>query len=160
MIVAARRAVVADLDVVADLRRSFVEEMRPLRGGRIWAERDGPREPVGTYLGAAVDDPVNLVLVGVLDDVVVGYCMTRIETLSTGTRLGRLSELYVEPEAREVGVGEAMLGFVVGWCREHGCVGIDSVVLPGLRSSKNFFETAGFVARAIVVHHSLELGAE
>ena len=28
-------------------------------------------------------------------------------------------------------------------------------VLPGMRDSKNFFETFGLVARAIVVHRSL-----
>jgi hypothetical protein len=34
-------------------------------------------------------------------------------------------------------------------------VGIDAVALPGMRETKNFFEAAGLVARAIVVHKAL-----
>jgi hypothetical protein len=45
---------------------------------------------------------------------------------------------------------------VVAWCRAAGCFGIDSLALPGDRSTKNFFESFGLVARAIVVHRSLD----
>ena len=63
-----------------------------------------------------------------------------------------LDDIFVEPEAREVGVGEAMVDDVVDWCRDAGCIGIDSFALPGNRSTKNFFETFGFTARMLVVH--------
>ena len=67
-----------------------------------------------------------------------------------------VDELFVEPEARGVGVGEAMMDLLVAWCVERGCVGIDAVALPGDRDTKNFFETFGLKARAIVVHRPLE----
>ena len=44
---------------------------------------------------------------------------------------------------------------VLDWCRAAGCVGVDSLALPGNRHTKNFFETFGFKARALVVHRSL-----
>ena len=53
----------------------------------------------------------------------------------------------MEPEAREVGVGELLLDTVLRWAEARGCFGIDSIVLPGNRETKNFFETAGMVAR-------------
>jgi hypothetical protein len=44
---------------------------------------------------------------------------------------------------------------IVAWAEAAGCVGIDSLALPGNRETKNFFETFGLVARAIVVHRPL-----
>jgi GNAT superfamily N-acetyltransferase len=58
----------------------------------------------------------------------------------------------VEPEARGVSVGETMKDMLVAFCDERGCIGIDALALPGHRAAKNFFETAGFTARAIVMH--------
>ena len=48
---------------------------------------------------------------------------------------------------------------ILVWCRSQGCIGVDSLALPGNRETKNFFESFGLVARAIVVHRSLG-GAE
>jgi hypothetical protein len=45
---------------------------------------------------------------------------------------------------------------IVEWCTARGCVGVDGLALPGNRATKNFFETFGLVARAIVVHRRLD----
>ena len=39
----------------------------------------------------------------------------------------------------------------------QGCFGVDSLALPGDRHTKNFFESFGLVARAIIVHRSLSM---
>jgi hypothetical protein len=44
---------------------------------------------------------------------------------------------------------------LVAWCGIAGCFGVDSLALPGDRHTKNFFESFGLVARAIVVHRKL-----
>jgi GNAT superfamily N-acetyltransferase len=67
-----------------------------------------------------------------------------------------VSVLYVEPLARGVGVGELMLGALVEWCRARGCTGVDVNALPGDRSTKSLLEQAGFAARKIVMHRSLD----
>ena len=67
-------------------------------------------------------------------------------------RAAFLEDLYVEPEAREVGIGAALLDVLVQWALNAGCVGVDSVVLPGNRAAKNFFEAHGLIARSITVH--------
>jgi len=92
--------------------------------------------------------------VGTLDDVVVGYAIARLDELADGGRLAVLTDVYVRPEARGVGVGELLLDAALAWATDAGAVGIDSVALPGMRDSKNFFESAGMVARAITVHRS------
>jgi hypothetical protein len=45
---------------------------------------------------------------------------------------------------------------VLAWCDERGCFGVDALALPGNRETKNFFESFGLVARAIVVHRRLD----
>ena len=93
--------------------------------------------------------------VGTIDDVVVGYGLVRAERLGDGSLLGVIDDIYVDPGARSVGVGEALMDHLIDWCRAQGCFGVDSLALPGDRATKNFFESFGLVARAIVVHRPL-----
>jgi hypothetical protein len=44
---------------------------------------------------------------------------------------------------------------LVAHASDAGAIGIDALALPGDRATKNFFETFGLKARAIVVHRSL-----
>ena len=64
--------------------------------------------------------------------------------------------LWVDPEARSVSVGEAMLNAIVEWARSQDCASVDAYALPGERITKNFFEAAGFKARLLTVHHRLD----
>ena len=153
---AARPAVDADLETIVALARAAIDELRPTRGGQLWARREARQEPLGESLGSALVDPHATVVVGTIDEVVVGYGIVRREGLPEGGALGVVDDLYVEPAARGVGVGEAMMDELISWCREHGCEGIDAVALPGNRATKNFFERFGLVARAIVVHRDLD----
>ncbi len=131
-----------------------------MRGGRIWSVREARSGPPADVYGALLTDPSACVVVGTLDDVVIGFGVVSVETLSDGGRLGVVSELFVDAEARAVGVGEAMLETMVGFCTRESCVGVDAFALPGHRAAKNFFEESGFTARAIVMHHALEPGPE
>ncbi len=151
----ARPALPADLARLASLAEEAVAEQRDERGGAIWAQRETRALPALPSLASALDDPAQLAVAGTIDDVVVGYGVARLDRLRSGRLLGVITDLYVEPEARAVGVGEAMIEDLVAWCRRHHCQGVDALALPGNRHTKNFFETFGFTARAIVVHHSL-----
>ena len=64
---------------------------------------------------------------------------------------GRITELWVDPDAREVGVGTALLEVMRREAAARDMSGLDSVALPGDRNTKNFFEDHAMVARAIVV---------
>lgn len=151
----ARLAGVADLPRLAELAEEAVTEQVDHRGGAVWSRRETRTRPALPSLTVALEDPHQLVLAGTLDDVVVGYAVVQLEQLRTGEHLGILNDLYVEPEAREVGVGELLIERVLAWCIEHECRGVDALALPGNRNTKNFFETFGFTARALIVHRSL-----
>ena len=151
----ARVATRADLPRLVELVREAVAELTPTRGGAIWARRDARPEPVEPSLAAAIDDDDQLVVVGTIDGTPIGFATVRLDDLHDGGRLAVLDEIYVEEGARGVGVGEALMDAVLEWARERGCVGVDSLALPGNRHTKNFFESFGLVARAIVVHRAL-----
>lgn len=152
----ARRATVSDLGELERLAREALAELRPMRGGELWALTLGRVEPLAETLERELTDPLRLVVVGLVDEAVVGYGTVRLQGLSDGRPLGVIDDLFTHPDARGIGVGEAMMDLLVAWCRERGCTGIDAVALPGNRATKNFFETFGLTARAIVVHRSLE----
>ena len=106
-------------------------------------------------LAKALTDPGTIVLAGTVDSEVVGYAVGRAETLRNGTTLGVVDDLFVDPEARGVGVGTAVMGQLLEWFSSQGCIGVDAPALPGARATKNFFEATGFTARLIVMHHRL-----
>ena len=149
---AVRRAVAADLAELDRLSALAANGVRDGRGGPQHLLREGHRV---TALADAIGSPDRLVLIGLYGEVPVGDLVAELVHLPDGTMGGRVTELFVEPEARELGVGEALMDEAIAWCREHGCTGIDALALPGDRATKNFFETFGLVARAIIVHRAL-----
>ena len=154
----ARRADPGDLAVIAGLARLAIVELTPHRGGAVWHRSEARSEPVEPALAQllASDSPDTLVVVGLIDDTPVGYGVVSIEALHDGQRLAVVSDLYVLPDARGIGVGEAMMDLLVERGQSAGAVGIDAMALPGDRQTKNFFETFGLKARAIVVHRPFE----
>jgi GNAT superfamily N-acetyltransferase len=152
---AARFATEADLDRLDDLAAEAIAEQADLRGGGVLAARESRPLPARPSFEAALASDDHRVIVGTIDDVVIGYAGVHVEDLRNGERLGVVEDIYVEPGARAVGVGEAMIELVLEWCRARDCRGVDGMALPGNRHTKNFFETFGFTARLIVVHRSL-----
>lgn len=134
-------------------------ELEPTRGGRVYFAREAHTPDIDLFR-VSLDDPGQLVVVGTIDAVAVGYGRLHLEVLQTGDVLGLVDDLFVLPEGRGIGVGEAMMDLLVGFSQAHGCIGIDAVALPGNRATKNFFETFGLVARAIVVHRSFRPESE
>ena len=131
-------------------------ELSAMRGGELWAAREAWPEPLEDAYDVLLTRDEALLVVGTIDDVVVGHGAVVVELLRSGARLGVVTDLYVEPEAREVGVGEAMADAVVAHCDGRRCIGIDAPALPGNRAAKNFFEAHGFTARALVMHRRLD----
>jgi GNAT superfamily N-acetyltransferase len=147
----ARRAGPDDLARIALLFAAATAELRPEKGGEVWA-RHTARDQGPSF---DLDDPAQLLLAGTIDDNVVGYAHVVAEPLVDGGELAVVTDIYVEPGAREVSLGELLLDEAIEWATKRGCIGIDSLALPGMRASKNFFEAAGLVARQIVVHKAL-----
>ena len=156
----ARRAVEADIGGVARLAARATAEMSELRGGAVWALLEARPEPQLESLARDLRADDALVVVGTIDEAIVGYGAIRLVKLHDGSTVGRVGDIYVHPDARGVGVGESMMELLMSWAGRRGCIGVDSLALPGDRGTKNFFETHGLVARAITVHRTLPDAAE
>ena len=143
-----------DIDRLVELADCALAELSPLRGGHLWAAREKPPEPRGDEFVATLDSDTALLQVGCIDGYPVGYGLVRGERLRTGVELAVVSDIYVEVPFRGVAVGEAVMDALLNWARARGCIGVDSLVLPGMRDSKNFFERYGLKARALLVHRS------
>jgi GNAT superfamily N-acetyltransferase len=138
--------------LVSDAHRAVADQ----RGGPHWLATAALPEPLTDTVADALAAPNCVALVGLIDDVPVGIALAHLDVWRDATRLGIVRYLYVEAEARQVGVGEALLDAIVEWARSHDCDALESMALPGDRELKNMFERYGLVARAIVVHRRLE----
>jgi GNAT superfamily N-acetyltransferase len=157
-VIGAREATAADLPVLAHLWRAALAEVTPVRGGAALAA-DGHRpEPLEDDLGADLERPGRLLVCGHLDGVVLGILAGRARPspVPGDAPVAVIELVYTEPDARAVGIGEAMLDVAAAWARDRGCAGLEAPVLPGSRSSKAFFESAGMVARLLVMHRPLD----
>lgn len=149
-----RAARPADLDRLLELATIARAELLSERGGAMWSRREAHPHPRRNEFLDAMDDDRAHLLLGCVDDYPVGYGLARIEVLRTGEALGVVSDIFVEAPFRGVAVGEAVMDALIAWAEAAGCIGIDSLVLPGMRDSKNFFERYRMTARAILVHRS------
>jgi GNAT superfamily N-acetyltransferase len=151
----ARPATPDDVPRIAELARTARKEMTELRGGPVFLAREARPEPLEDNLAAELADPAHAVFVGTLDEAALGYAAVRVEELRTGDVLGVITDLFVEAEARAVGIGELLMGEALEWCKQQRATAVDTYALPGDRNTKNFFEMSGFTARLLVMHHRL-----
>ena len=154
MKVTVRPATLDDLETLEQLYRSLQAEMDTLHA--MWSLADGLNEPVARSFQELIDDPDAMVLIGEIEDVPFGFLVAKVEPLlaqAEGEKLGSIRLIFVEPEAREVALGETMRDAVLEELRSRGITKFDAHVLPGHRLAKNFFEAGGFSARSIVMHH-------
>lgn len=146
---AVRIATTDDSDFLVGLLEEAIERTPVARRGDIYRHRHravSVRERVASFHSSSAASA----FVGSIDDVVVGFALVSIDV-----DLALIEELYVEPDARGVGIGEGLLEAAINWARARGCHGIDIDVLPGDRPMKNACERAGLVARTITMHKEM-----
>ena len=139
----ARRGDAGQLAVLeAQARHHLIDQ----RGGPALLEE---QPAVGDWV-AAIDDESRWVGVAELDGFVIGY----IELAFIG-HAAVVRQVYVEPEARQLGFGDGLLAAAGDVARRHGCRALEGFALPGDRETKNLFERAGITARKIIVSTKL-----
>ncbi len=115
----------------------------------------GRAEPIEATFSADIANSDHTVLVATADGQMAGYLVAVYEPLRSGDAMMRVIDLWVHPEARGIGLGNALMRQAVAVANDRGCTGIDARALPGDRVTKNFFESFGLVARTIEVHKAL-----
>lgn len=141
-----RRLASEDAAAVAQLERDARAALSDQRGG---AAHLAERVAVGEW-AELVDRGERPVWVSTIDDVVLGY----LELEIVG-KVARVMQVYVEPQAREVGFGDWLLEAALAEARTQRCTVIEGYALPGDRATKNLYERAGITARKITVSKEL-----
>lgn len=122
----------------------------------MWPLADGLPEPLADALAAEIESTDSVFLMGLVDGYPFGFLIARVESLlpqASNERLGAVRYVFVDQGVRQVSVGEHMLDAALAELRKRGVERFDAHVLPGHRLVKNFFESAGFSARSIVMHN-------
>lgn len=143
-----------DEAAVGRVRGEVLRSIAGLRGAEAHPGRSGHVHD-DEAAGRVHDDEVRLSLVGTIGPVVVGALRAVVDVDPDGVRTCTITFLGVEPAARGVGVGRALLTSAREWATTQGASALDSSALPGDRSTKNFFEAHGMVARLIIVRTPL-----
>jgi GNAT superfamily N-acetyltransferase len=137
-----RPAEIADADQLAELEAAARHHLIDQRGGAaLLAEQPA----VGDWV-PAIEDHARWIAVAELDGFVVGY----LELALTGD-LAFVRQVYVQPEARELGFGDGLIEAARQEALRHGCGALEGFALPGDRETKNLYERAGITARKIIV---------
>jgi GNAT superfamily N-acetyltransferase len=140
---------------VGELCQAAVDDLRGSRGGPLYLRREAGLVAKALLRPGGLDrllaDPRRRVLVGSVDEVVVGVAVGHLDAVGEAT-VGVVDGCYVDPGARRVGVGRALLDGLVQWFAGARCRGIDASALPGDRAMKSLLEVSGFKARLITMH--------
>jgi GNAT superfamily N-acetyltransferase len=91
------------------------------------------------------------VFVGTIDEVVIGYLVAELGA----DAIVRIDQVWVTPEARELGFGDELLAAAIASASTRGAVAVEGQALPGDRHTKNLYERAGIVARLITTFRPL-----
>ena len=153
-----RPATAQDAARCGELCREAVAGVEAARGGALWM-RGAPGQLAEALLAPGgldrlLADGARRVVVGTVDGAVVGLGVGRVEGRAE-TAWGVIEGCYVEPGARGVGVGSALVEDLVAWLAARGCRGVDASALPGDRTTKSLLEASGFKARLITLHRPL-----
>jgi GNAT superfamily N-acetyltransferase len=149
-----RPAVVGDVDELVALERLARHTVRQTRGGARWLDEHAE---IGDAWSQAVDE--RIVLLGEIraderDAVAVGYLVA--DLVPGPVSMVRIDQVFVHPDARELGFGDALVADAMRIGRDAGMRLVEAETLPGDRDLKNLYERAGVTARLIVVSRVLD----
>ena len=83
-----------------------------------------------------------------IGEVVVGFLVAEVG--ADGVLY--IDQVWVTPDARELGFGDALLHAAIEAGRSDGAAAVEGQALPGDRHTKNLYERAGIVARLITTY--------
>jgi ribosomal protein S18 acetylase RimI-like enzyme len=141
-----RAATSDDQDALRALELEARAALNDQRGGEIWLVE---HPVIGGEWGARCRS--GDVFVGTIDDVVIGYIVAELGA----DGVVRIDQVWVTPEARELGFGDELLATAIRSAQTRGATAVEGQALPGDRHTKNLYERAGIVARLITTFRRL-----
>lgn len=104
--------------------------------GQLWL--DSFRRTLGRF---------SVVFVAELDGKVVGFMLGRVKRVPPylgGVLVGELSDMWVEPDARRLHIGDRLSEITIEWLRAQGVHSIELQILEGNEPIWRLYERMGF----------------
>jgi ribosomal protein S18 acetylase RimI-like enzyme len=108
----------------------------PENVGEVWL--DSFRRTMGRFSN---------VFIAEIDGRVVGFMLCRLKRVPAymgGVLVGELSDMWIVPEARRLGIGDKLSRLAMGWMRAQGAHSIEIQVLKDNEASWKLYERMGF----------------
>ena len=99
-------------------------------------------------LAAIAADPANMLVVAEREGAVIGaFHLTIIQYVAyRGGRVAQIENVIVDPAARSLGVGAAMMGWAIDEARRRGCIRVQLTTNKARKRAHRFYERLGFTA--------------
>lgn len=147
-----RRASESDCEVLEQLETEARETLDHFRGG---VRHGDDFESIGKQWAKVLSDRSIITFVAGVDEVVMGYLIAKQGQVKSG-RIATIEQVFVTKDARNIGIGDALVNAAISWAKAESLVALDGFALPGDRETKNLFERSGLVARLITVTTDLK----
>ena len=144
-----RSASEQDVPAIVDLAKEAQTEIAQFRGHEQLLEDSTSTEQ---QWATAIASDTNVVLVALSSMSIVGYAKGDIDDKGA---ICLVSHVFVDPQARQLGIGAGLVGEIARVAKAKGCQTLDAVALPGDRKMKNLYERIGMPARLLIASKNL-----
>ena len=144
-----RSASEEDVMAIVELAKEARSEIAQFRGHEhlleVWTLTD-------QQWATAITSNKNIVLVALSSMSIVAYAKGDIDDKGA---ICLVSHVFVDPQARQLGIGAGLVGEIARVAKSKGCQTLDAVALPGDRKMKNLYERIGMPARLLIASKNL-----
>mgnify|MGYP001033735016 FL=1 len=95
-----------------------------------------------------------------VDGSLCGYLLCRVKRtpqhLGAGVLVGEISDVWLEPERRGLGIAGQLIRLALDWLRQQNVHSVEAQVLKGNQASLSFFQGMGFEEELSVVRLAWE----
>ncbi|HVO43677.1 MAG TPA: GNAT family N-acetyltransferase [Aggregatilineales bacterium] len=140
-----RKAASDDTSIIAQYVVAMIREIETL-GGYPAADANESLAWLLVRVAERVDNEENLYLIAEFDNRIVGMLeaeCTRLAPVFRDRSVVHISSVYVEPDFRRQGIGQALMQAALAWARQRGIEEIELDVLAR-NPAKRLYEKLGF----------------
>jgi len=143
-----------DEEYFNDLFTAAREEAATRKGFALWNQIDSVGDAPVTAFHEFISNDRKEIVIGEYESYPLGYMLLELVTIGPDIATN-IHEVFVHSDAREVGIGEAIMNFTIDWSRANGSSLLIGRTFPGDRATKNYFERFHITARLIEVSKQL-----
>ena len=150
----ARIAELTDREIFATLHESSRKEIEDHKGADLWQRTSALKGASLEIFDEVSQSEEFICVLGMYNDYPFGFLIAEWVSIYERRSIN-IREVFVASEMRSVGVGEAMMDYLLSEAERSSAISILGRALPGDRDLKNFFERFKITARVIEVERKL-----